>query len=358
MPNPNSSAGADDTVLNQNTDQGEASGAQTPDANARPAGSSDAGGEEGANSPELDLEAVVRKAAQEAGAGAEDSPTDGKGNEGDKPADDGKAADAKPVEKTDEEKAAEQEAADAKLPFHKHPRWQEMKAERDALRGERDSVKAQLSEVSGKAEQFDVIGSFMHDNQLTAAEVQKGFEIMALMKHDPAAALEKLAPHIDVLSLASGRKLPADLQSKVDSGEVTAEIAQETARARMEARAAQQRAERSEQTVQQDRVVAATTAMRTAVEGWEADVKARDPDYPRMQSFIVDRTRVLMTQRPPRTPDEAKALAQQAYDDVKAQMRKALPKREATTVVKSDNSSTRATPAPSTLEDVVRGALR
>lgn len=349
MPNPNSPAGDDDTTLNQSTDQEGAGKAGLPDANDDAAGTSDAASGEDAKPSELDLEAVVRKAAGETSEEAEATSAEGKGNEGERPADAGKTDSA--PEETPEQKAAKQAEADAKLPFHKHPRWQEVQKERDTL-------KAQVGELSTKAEQFDRIGGFMRENELTPEEVQQGFEIMALMKHDPAAALEKLAPHLDILSLASGRKLPPDLQAKVDAGEATPEIAQETARARADAAAARVRAERMGQEVHQDRVQQTATAMRSAVETWENTVKGTDPDYPHMQSFITDRTRVLMQANPPRTPDEAVALVKQAYSDVKAQMRRVLPAKTQVRTVTSDRSSTHATAAPTTLEGVIQAALR
>jgi len=306
---------------------------------------------------DLDFEAVVRKAAElKDGEAAEDSSTDGEGKEGDEA--DAKPADAEPPEKTPEEIAAEEAAADAKLPFHKHPRWRKIKGERDQFKQRATEFEAKMAEIAPKAEQLDRIGTFMRENELTAEEVQQGFEIMALMKHNPVAALEKLVPHLDVLELAAGRKLPEDLQRRVEAGEVTPDIAQETARARMEAQVARSRVERTEQAVQQDRVREATTAMKTAVEGWESSVKASDPDYPHIQSFLIDRTRVLMAQAPPRTPDEAVSLAKRAYDEVKAQMRRVMPQRAPTRPMTSDKSSTTAVATPKNLEDVVKLALR
>lgn len=330
-------------------------GANTPD-DSNAADSSTAGNTEDAKSSELDLEAVIRKAAEDKGEDAADSSTDGKGDQETKPAD--PDPDAKPEDKTPEQLAKEQEEADAKLPFHKHPRWREINTERKQFKEKVGVLEAENASLKPKAEQLDRIGDFMRSNELTAEEMQQGFEIMALMKHNPTAALEKLMPHLDVLELAAGRKLPKDLQERVDAGEVTQEIAQETARARMDAQLARSRVERTEQTIQQDRAAAAGQAMKAAVNGWEQNVKATDPDYPHMQSFIVDRTRVLMQQTPPRTPDEAVALAKRAYDDVKASLRKVMPQKTQVRTVTSDKSSTTALATPSTFEDVVRMAIQ
>lgn len=347
------SPAGDDKDLSQVIDEAQVI---TPDANDDADPSTAASEVPGANEPELDLEAVVRKAAEKTDEGAEASPTDGKGEQV-PPADPEKPAEQEP-EKTPEELAAEQEAADAKLPFHKHPRWQELKEERNKLKAQLEEYGAKVPELTNKAEQLDRIGTFMRDNELTGDEVQRGFEIMALMKHDPKAALDMLVPHLEKLELATGQRLPPDLQEKVDAGETTVEIAREAARARMEAAVATHRVQKVEQTVQQDRAQAVAQAMKSAVEVWENDVKGRDPDYPHMQSFIVDRTRVLMQQQPPRSPDEAVQIAKRAYAEVKESMRKVMPPRQPTRPVTSDRSSTNAVPAPNSLEDIVRAALR
>lgn len=323
----------------------------TPDANDD-AASSTAASAQDANQSEPDLEAVVRKAAKETSEDPEASSTDGKDGEGETPAAEGETDDAAKAEDAKVAKAEDPEAADEKLPFHKHPRWQEVKQERDGL-------KAKVEELSPRAEQFDQIGSFMREHELTPQEVTQGFEVMALMKHDPRRALEMLTPHLEKLELASGQRLTQDLQDRVDAGKLTPEDAQEIAQTRVEAAAARVALNRTERTVQTDRVASTANAMRTAVEGWENEVKATDPDYPHMQSFVADRARALLAANPPRTTDEAVALSKRAYEDVKAQMRRVLPQRTPVRTMTSDkSSSTAAVPVPSSLEDVVKQALR
>lgn len=350
MPNPNSPAGDTDTLSAVITDQGSVD-AGTPDANDVAATPSGAAGEKDAKPQELDLEAVVRKAAEDANPDAKATSADGKDGQEDETnvADDADKDTGK--EKTPEELAAEQAAADAKLPFHKHPRWQEV------LR-ERDGYKQQIEQLAPKAQQFDQIGAFMREHELTAQEVSQGFEIMALMKHDPQAALERLSPHLGKLELATGRRLPEDLQERVDAGTLTAEDAGEIVRSRMAAATAQVRAERVETREQETRQTQAASAMRGAVEAWEADVKTRDPDYSHKQSFVADRARVLMQQTPPRNPDEAVALAKKAYDEVTASMRRIVGNKPPVRTTTSDKTSTTVVPAPTTLEGIIRGALR
>ena len=308
----------------------------------------------GAKQPEEDtLEAVVRRAAKKSDAskGAEGTPPDGKSGE-----DEAVAAEPETDEKSGEGK-------DADVPFHKHPRWQEL------LR-ERDGYKQQVESLKEKAERFDAIGAFAQQHGLTADELNQGFQIMALMKNDPQKALELLAPHLANLELATGRRLPEDLQADVENGLITAERAQELARIRLEAQTHRQRAERTEaeiraerereqQREQQRQAAEAARAMQGAVTQWEESIKQRDPDYSHKQRFVTDRVRALMAERGrPQNAEEAVALVKEAYDDVTRQMRAILPKREQVRTVTSEQSSTRAAPAPKTMEEAIRAAMR
>jgi len=349
-----SSAGSEDRVddlseVVTDTDRQDANKAAldnaTDDKHDDAAGSSTEADAKGANEPEDTLEAVVRRAASKGSKGAEESPADGKGSEGEA---DATAADgSKPEDK------------DADVPFHKHPRWQEMLRERDTLKGQVDTFKE-------KAERFDNIGNFMREQNLTPQEMTQGFQIMALMKNDPLKALELLAPHITNLELAVGRKLPDDLQSDVDAGNLTPERAQELARTRMSADSERARREAAEREAQAERerqaadaAQNAAQAMQGAVVKWEEGIKQRDPDYSHKQRFVTDRVRALILEKgQPKSPEDAVKYVEEAYDDVNQTFRKVLPKRDAVRTVTSDQSSTRATPAPKTMEEAIRGALR
>lgn len=356
-----SSAGSEDRetdlseVVTDNDQQqhGQIPENETDDKHDDAAESSTEADAKGAKQPEEDtLEAVVRRAAKnDASKGAEGTPPDGKSGE-----DDAAAAESEADDKSDKGK-------DADVPFHKHPRWQEM------LR-ERDGYKAQVESLKDKAERFDAIGAFAQQHGLNADELNQGFQIMALMKNDPQKALELLAPHLANLELATGRRLPEDLQADVENGLITAERAQELARIRLEAQTHRQRAERTEaeiraerereqQREQQRQAAEAARAMQGAVMQWEEGIKQRDPDYSHKQRFVTDRVRALMAEKGrPQNAEEAVALVKEAYDDVTRQMRTMLPKREQVRTVTSDQSSTRATPAPKTMEEAIRAAMR
>lgn len=335
-----------DVVESAVTDQ-----AVTPDANGGAAVTSDAVVQQGANKPELSLDEVI-KAAIKPGEGAADTPADGKGTQ--EPGSETVADEAK-VEKTEAEKEAEE---DAKVPFHKHPRWQKkLEVERD-LKTKLSEREQELEPLRVKAGQLDEIGNFMKSNSLTPEEMSQGMEIMALMKQDPAKALEALLPQVELLEIATGKRFPQDIQERVDSGVIDAAAAKELTQTRFAAKANEARAEVATEQLQNTNTQTLAAGMKTAVQTWEAELKTRDPDYSHKQSFVIDRTRVLAQANPPKSADDAVKLAQQAYDDVTAQMKRIIqPKPATAATVTSGQSSTRSDANPQNLEDIVRRSL-
>lgn len=321
----------------------------TPDANAEATGTS-AAVDQGAN-PELSLDEVI-KASLKPAEGAADTPADGKGSEDtESKTDTNEAAD----EKTEAEKEAEE---DAKVPFHKHPRWQKkLEIERE-LRAKVATFEQEVEPLRTKAGQLDEIGRFMATNSLTPDEMAEGMEIMALMKRDPIGALKALQPKIEALEIATGSRFPADIQERLDSGKIDEDGARELTRTRFEAKANETRAEEATEQLTQTTAQTLQANMKSAVQAWEADIKTRDPDYSQKQSFVIDRTRVLAQANPPKTPDDAVKLAKQALEDVNKQIRQFVPAKTATAAtVTSDKSSTRSVPAPKSLEDIVRQSI-
>jgi hypothetical protein len=244
---------------------------------------------------------------------------------------------------TQTEQTASAANDESEVPFHKHPRWQAMLRERDSLKGD--------------AEQYQQIQSYMAANQLDSTEVATGFEIMALMRRDPEAALAKLLPYVASLELVTGRKLPEDLSQRVEDGVVDEETARETARLRMEAQRYEAARVQAEQAAQQTAQVTTAESMRAAVRVLESELTASDPDYGRKQPFVMDRVRALIAEQRPATPDEAVAIVRRAHTEISDQLKPVMQRKPVKTMTSGD-AQTSSRPAPSSLLDVVRIAAQ
>lgn len=237
------------------------------------------------------------------------------------------------------------------VPFNTHPRFKE-------LIKEKNTYKAKLAEYEPDAQQYRQIQEFMQTNHLSAQEVAEGMVLMAEMKSgDPAKAYEALQKKLEVLALAAGKKLPKDIEERVEQGYVDRETAeqlyQQQAAAQRQAALAQARLNQTatQQAMQQ------VQAISGAVAAWETATRVTDPDFDIKAELVRDRVRAkLATAGMPKTSDEALALSKSAYDEVTQMLRRAQGPKQAmrTTVGGKVNGS--ATPEPQSLLDVIRQA--
>lgn len=237
------------------------------------------------------------------------------------------------------------------LPFHNHPRWKAMIAERDSFKP--------------AAEQYGKITSFMQNNGLSPNEMAEGLHVMALMKTNPVAAYEQLQGYIQNLAKFTGDVLPPELKAKVDEGLTDPATAKRLAQleAEREFSYARQVEQQQQYQAQQENFARQQAAdnsqqMVSAVMQWEQAERAKDPDWAQKYEMVQDRVKALLTSTPARTPSDAIQIAQRALTEVNARLRplagRTMPLRNAA----SSLSSASATPAPRSLADLVRMGLQ
>lgn len=311
-------------------------------ADANAAESSDADDKD-AKQPES-LLAVVQDAVKKPEGDAGSSAAEGKED-----AEPGAEAEAEPAKGEAEAEAQD----DAKLPFHEHPRWKQVLAERDGFKGD--------------AEAYRNITGFMDQHGLTGDEVAEGFDVMAKLKsRDPKSLVEARAYFADGLARLDsvlGNALPPELQEKVDAGLMDEEDAQELARSRATEKLQTQRLEERETAdaaaTAKRNTVEAARANATAVEGWEAQQKAADPDYSK-KARLVEKTCFAIVQRTgkvPTTPEESLELCNAALKEVNDELKSMLPKRKPVDTRGPQGSSAVPTPEPKTLKDAIASAV-
>ena len=240
--------------------------------------------------------------------------------------------------------AADDDESFEDVPFHKHPRFKEVIEQRNQYRE--------------SAEQYEKITGFLAENQLSADEAAQGFQIMALMKNDPEAALQALTPYLQNLQLATGQTLPDDIRSRVDDGYLDEDAAREMARVRAEnerlrsqVQTHSNRAAERQQTEQINNLAATVT-------DWENNIRQQDPDYDLKEAEIDDRVRVLVSERGrPQTPQEAVAMAKEAYDAVNARFASRFGNKRPMKTASGGKLGGTPIPEPSSLMEAVQTAL-
>lgn len=198
------------------------------------------------------------------------------------------------------------------VPFHKHPRFQQLLRQRNSFKQD--------------AERYNNVQTFLDNAGLDAEEAADGLSIMGLMKTNPVEAWQRMKPAIQKLLVAAGEVLPADLQQMVKEGRMDQAAALEVSRARAGAQSVQVQRSFDQQRQQRQTQHTAFTAVQDAVSGWEADRRRKDPNFE--AKMIGIQKEILFLQRTegrPDTPEAARAQLEKAYKAVNDALPKAPP---------------------------------
>lgn len=202
-------------------------------------------------------------------------------------------------------------------------------------------------------ENFERLTNFTRANNLAGEEVEQGLVIMALMKNNPAKALEVLRPHLENLNAFVGNTLPPDIQRSVDAGELTEAHGREIVRTRNEAKRQEGIATRERETrtteVTQASMQQAATAMTGALNAYEQELRAANPDYEKMRTFYYDKVRIALVSDKPKSAAEARTVAESAWKATKEAFKGlgvSTPRPEIVPVRGDGRRSTPSNPAP------------
>ena len=198
------------------------------------------------------------------------------------------------------------------LPFHKHPRFQELLKERETLKTTTEAAKPHV-------ERLAVIETYRQSHRINDEQFKNGMEIMALMNTDPEQALARLEPLYRQLQEFKGQVLPEDLKKEVDEGTLPLNRAQELASLRKKGTFQQQQAH---VTTEERRVETLVNAMNS----WESTIRRTDADFERKAQAVRDRFVALSASNKWNTPDDAVTLMQRAYNEVNQWLGTIVPK--------------------------------
>lgn len=238
----------------------------------------------------------------------------------------------------------EDDEAFTDVPFNEHPRFKKLIAERNGYKDD--------------ATQYGKITGFLDQNNVTAEEAAQGLQIMALMKQDPAKALEALQPYVKNLSEATGATMPDDIQTRVDDGYMDEDAGKELARSRGDVARERQMREQMAQQQQQQVNASNVSQVVSAVSDWEARTRQSDPDYELKQDEMDDRVKVLVAEGGrPQSAQAALAMATQAYDEVNARYSQKFANKKPIKTASGGKLSGTPVPEPQSLMEAVQSAL-
>lgn len=163
------------------------------------------------------------------------------------------------------------------VPFHKHPRFQNLIRERNSLRDD--------------AGRYQNVQRFIDENGLTSEEAANALTTFARAKVDPAGAFAELKPWLQQLLIDAGEVLPADLKERLDKGELTHDAALELSRSRAATKSHETRRSFDEQRQQRESQRSQGLELVNTAAAWEDDRKKKDPNfaakYPALQREVA-----------------------------------------------------------------------
>ena len=223
---------------------------------------------------------------------------------------------------------------------------------------ERNEARDRLKAVEPAVQGFTKIASFVKEAGLSKDEVNQGFEIMRLMKQNPVQALEALRPYVEQLLVVTGSVLPADIQKRVEAGEMTEAAALELSKAMAQNQHLQTTSELSARKAESDRVARAAQEAGGAVTSWEQAWSQSDPDYARKQPYVMrEIERLLLKGEVPSSPQAAREMCEKVKRQVEKELAAFMPKKETVKAV-TGGTQPNNLPAPTTTLQAMEQALR
>lgn len=234
------------------------------------------------------------------------------------------------------------------VPFSKHPRFRHLVAERNELRTDASSYRN--------------IRSFMDENGVSDEEAADALLVASLVKTNPAKAWEMLRPVVEQVLVAAGEILPAELEARVQAGEIPREAAIQISKSGAQVRSLETRQQfeqrRGQIAAQRDldgRLVGSATA-------WERDRQAKDPNYAAKQQALQKEVSWLQrTDGKPKTEAGVKEQLDKAYKAVNESFRAppvATVRRSAVRLTSTGQGAANTTPRPESTLDIVRAHRR
>lgn len=200
---------------------------------------------------------------------------------------------------------------------------------------QRGEARAEVETLKPAAAKWQQLDGYLTQHDLAPEDVNLLLGVgAALRRGDFKAFREGVMPYIELANQHLGLSLPADLQVKVDAGEMTTEAATELSVARLSNTrltnqvtaniAAAQQITQREQQAQVARVI------NDAVTSWENDIRSRDPDYVKKAPTVLRVSQALIAEHgQPTTAQQAISLAQRALDETNRMFADVMPARPA-----------------------------
>jgi hypothetical protein len=183
---------------------------------------------------------------------------------------------------------------------------------------QRNELRTEIDTLRPAAENYAQIQSWLTENKITGEDYQTLLGVgAALRKGDYQQFLEGIAPYVQVAQEALGLRLPAELREQVEAGVMPEEAARELVQTRHKAAMAQQQVQEFTQTQQAETQQRQAVEIKSAIDAWDADLKAKDPDYAAKAPVVQRFAQAIIAERGiPKSSQQALEWANEALEQV------------------------------------------
>ena len=187
-----------------------------------------------------------------------------------------------------------------------------------------NALRKQVNGYRESAERGNAVTEYLQNSGVTPDEFGELQRVGALMKRDPEKALAALEEHVDRLKKFLGYEIADDLRNEVEQGFMPEERARELSQARA-------KAGHAEAAVREHAAATAARERVGAVEAWENDIRARDPDFDAKLPNVQQATKLAILEReragkPVATHEDALEVVKAAYEQTNAMFARFRPK--------------------------------
>jgi len=229
------------------------------------------------------------------------------------------------------------------------------------LAGQSKALRQEVTELQPDATNYRQLRQFMERENLTDDHMVELLKLGAdLQSGDPKrlkAFVDRVNPTMRSALEAIGEAVPHDLSGRVDSGEMTEEVAREQSRLRHEAARANAQVQRATTQANGQAAEQNRAAVQQAVANWHQQTAQSDPDFELKLDVMKRTAQAIVAERGhPRTPQEAVQFAQLAHNEATALVRRVQPSKAPTRPTPNGPSSVNRSgvkPTPSSLHDAV-----
>ena len=198
-------------------------------------------------------------------------------------------------------------------------------------------------ETTRSHETLTQLTGYLEKKHIDQPTLEQALEIASAWRMgDMKGFREAIQPMIQFADEYLGTSLPADIQQRVDDGEMTQEVARDFARTRHEREMFERGQQQADQRFVQQRDQGQALQRVQAVDSWESEQRRTDPDFDKKWPMMAD----LLKREAPRlqnlTPQQAVQECQQLYDQVTGWLRESVaPQRRSTKPVPASPASSR-----------------